>query len=84
MGGFLRWRGKVGEKMIQATIKSYDPTKGWGYITTPQDGDVYFHRRAIEGRSRVPIQKGPAVEMVIVQGQRGPQAAHVTIMQRED
>ncbi|MGY0254355.1 hypothetical protein [Limosilactobacillus fermentum] len=30
------------------------------------------------------IQKGQAVEMVIVQGQRGPQAAHVTIMQRED
>lgn len=28
--------------MIQATIKSYDPTKGWGYITTHKMGMFTF------------------------------------------
>lgn len=67
--------------MIQATIKSYDPTKGWGYLTTPMDGDVFFSRRAVEGGKRLLIQKGQMVSMVIVQGQHGPQAAHVKILE---
>ena len=70
----------VGEKMLKGTVKSFDPDKGWGFITVPHEGDIFVHYSGIEGSGRRTLRAGQTVSLVIVQGQRGPQAAHVKVV----
>lgn len=67
----------VGEKMLKGTVKSFDSAKGWGFITVPHEGDIFVHYTGIDSRGLKTLVPGEEVSLVIVQGQRGPQAAHV-------
>ena len=55
--------------MLQGTVKSFDREKGWGFINVPHEGEVFVGLRI--------LTPGERVALVIVQGKRGPQAAHV-------
>ncbi len=72
----------VGENMLKGTVKSFDPDKGWGFVTVPHEGDIFVHYSGIEGHGRRTLQASQTVSLVIVQGQRGPQAAHVRLIKR--
>ncbi|WP_283583576.1 cold-shock protein [Limosilactobacillus difficilis] len=66
--------------MLTGKVKKYDPNKGWGFITIPGEPDVYVHARGITRQDRQRLQANDIVSLVVVQGQRGPQAARVHIL----
>lgn len=67
--------------MLEGKVKSFDEQKGWGFITVPQEGEIFVHYNSgIEGQHRRVLHPGDRVSLVVVQGKRGPQAAHVQVM----
>ena len=63
---------------MQGTVKWFNRTKGYGFIT-PTDGspDVFVHSTAIAGEGFRGLQEGDSVEFEVVEGEKGPKAANV-------
>ncbi len=64
--------------MITGTVKWFNESKGFGFIT-PQDGgkDVFVHYSAIAGTGFKTLDEGQRVTFSIEQGPKGPSAANV-------
>jgi CspA family cold shock protein len=68
--------------MAQGTVKWFNDSKGYGFIAPDEGGDdVFVHHSAIEGQGFKTLSEGAKVEYDITQGQKGPQAAHVIILE---
>lgn len=67
--------------MIKGTVKWFDGTKGFGFIS-PEDGskDVFVHHTAIQGTGFKNLDEGQRVSFTIEQGPKGPSAANVAII----
>ena len=61
----------------QGTVKWFNATKGYGFITDEQGGDVFVHFSAIEGGGYKTLTEGEQVEFEAQQSERGLQAARV-------
>ncbi len=59
------------------TVKWFNAKKGFGFIETENDGDVFVHYSAIQEEGYKTLEEGQQVEFDIVEGTRGPQAANV-------
>jgi CspA family cold shock protein len=67
--------------MTVGTVKWFNTNRGYGFIK-PEDGnDVFVHASAIQDGDS--LQDGQAVEFDITQGQKGPQAANVRLLERQ-
>jgi len=57
------------------TVKWFNETKGFGFIT-PEDGqkDCFVHHSAISGQGFKTLNEGERVEFDVVQGAKGPAA----------
>jgi len=64
--------------MLTGKVKSYSEQRGFGFITSPEDGDIFVYYTGIIGDGFKKLEVGQTVQFVIVQGKRGPQAAKVT------
>ncbi|GEO66151.1 cold-shock protein [Levilactobacillus spicheri] len=64
--------------MLTGKVKSYSEQRGFGFITTPDDGDVFVYYKGILGDGFRKLEPGQTVQFVIVPGKQGPQAAKVT------
>ena len=64
---------------IQGTVKWFNPSKGFGFITR-DDGekDCFVHHSAIQGSGLKTLNEGERVEFDVVQGEKGPAAENVT------
>lgn len=64
---------------ITGTVKWFDETKGFGFIT-PADGtkDCFVHHSAISGEGFKVLNDGDKVEFDVVEGAKGPAAENVT------
>ena len=65
------------------TVKWFNDTKGFGFIT-PEGGekDCIDHHSAIQGGGFKSLAEGERVEFDIVQGQKGPAAENVSKLGR--
>jgi len=63
--------------MVQGTVRWFNKKKGFGFITTKDGPDIFVHYSAIESNRFTPLSEGDVVEFEIVQGEKGPKAAHV-------
>ena len=64
--------------MASGTVKWFNETKGFGFIT-PDDGskDVFAHFSAIASEGFRTLTEGQKVTFDVVEGQKGPQAANI-------
>lgn len=63
---------------IIGTVKWFNDSKGFGFISREGGPDVFVHFSAITMQGFKTLAEGDKVEFEIVQGQKGPQAAEVT------
>ncbi len=62
--------------MAEGTIKRLTD-KGFGFIDTGSDKDMFFHSSNLEGVSYEELQEGQRVSYTEVQGPKGPRAENV-------
>jgi CspA family cold shock protein len=64
--------------MTQGTVKWFNDSKGYGFIT-PSDGsaDVFVHHSDIQMDGFRTLAEGQAVEFEVTDGQKGPRATNV-------
>lgn len=65
-------------QMVQGTVKWFNATKGFGFITTEEGNDVFVHFSAIQTDGFKTLDEGQKVSFDLEEGPRGPQAINVT------
>jgi cold shock protein len=65
--------------MIKGHVKWFDASKGFGFITREDGGDVFVHYTAIQGEGYKKLEEGQAVQFDVEQGKKGPQAINVSL-----
>ena len=66
----------------RGTVKWFNNSKGFGFIQREQGDDVFVHFRAIQADGYRSLVEGQMVEFTVKQGQKGPQAEDVTIVEK--
>ncbi len=64
---------------MKGTVKWFDSSKGYGFITGENGQDVFVHFSAIQMDGFKTLKEGDKVEFDIQNGQKGPQAANVKL-----
>lgn len=65
----------------RGTVKWFNNDKGYGFIQREQGEDVFVHFRAINSDGYRSLREGQRVEFSVTQGQKGPQAENVTVVE---
>jgi CspA family cold shock protein len=65
---------------LQGKVKWFNQEKGYGFIEVEGDKDVFVHYSAIQQEGFKTLKEGDTVEFDVVEGQKGPQAANVTVL----
>lgn len=62
---------------MKGTVKWFDGSKGYGFITSEDGNDVFVHFSAIEEDGFKSLEEGQEVNFEVVDGDKGPQASNV-------
>jgi cold shock protein len=68
--------------MNRGTVKWFNPDKGYGFIAVDGGADVFVHFSAIEAAGYRSLEEGQTVELEVTEGQKGPQAAKVRLVEQ--
>lgn len=64
---------------MTGTVKWFNATKGFGFITGDEDGqDIFVHYSGIATQGYKTLEDGQKVSYDVTEGNRGPQAINVT------
>ena len=64
---------------MTGTVKWFDGTKGFGFITGEDGNDVFVHFSQINVDGFKTLEEGQNVTFDVVDGEKGPQAENVEI-----
>ena len=64
------------------TVKWFNVSKGFGFVTRESGEDVFVHFRSIRGRGHRSLQEGQAVKFGVVESNKGLQAEDVSILRK--
>ena len=67
--------------MAVGKVKWFNAEKGFGFITSEEGKDIFVHFSAINADGYKTLEEGQTVEFDVVEGDRGPQAANVTVVE---
>ena len=62
---------------MKGKIKRLIKERGFGFITTEDGKEVFFHRSALEGENFDALEEGASVEFDLEEGPKGPRATNV-------
>lgn len=66
---------------MEGTVKWFDHTKRFGFIKPNDDGqDVFVHQSGLAEETASRIKDGCRVEFDVTDGQKGPQASNVRVL----
>jgi CspA family cold shock protein len=65
---------------VTGTVKWFNQSKGYGFISRDDGEDVFVHYSAIVGDGFRNLDEGQVVEFTIEEGPKGLQAANVRAM----
>ncbi len=63
--------------MATGSVKWFNESKGYGFISTDEGEDAFVHYSEIQGNGFKTLSEGQQVTFELVQGQKGPQATNV-------
>ncbi|HXN05583.1 MAG TPA: cold-shock protein [Nitrospiria bacterium] len=63
--------------MAKGTVKWFNASKGYGFLSQENGEDVFVHFSAITGDGFKTLNEGEAVEFEVVTGAKGLQASSV-------
>jgi CspA family cold shock protein len=67
--------------MANGIVKWFDDRKGYGFIEQEDGPDVFVHYSGINGNGFKSLGEGDKVSFEIEQGEKGPAAINVTVVQ---
>ena len=62
------------------TVKWFNGSKGYGFISRDDGDDVFVHFSAIRGEGYRTLDEGQRVEFTVAEGEKGPQAQDVVVI----
>jgi|UniRef100_A0A7V6A3H2 CspA family cold shock protein len=65
---------------VTGRVKWFNESKGYGFISQDNGPDVFVHFSAIQMEGFKVLKENQEVEFEVVQGAKGPQAAHVVVI----
>ena len=67
--------------MANGTVKWFNNQKGYGFITDEEGKDVFVHFSGLNMEGFKTLEEGQKVEFDLTEGEKGPQATNVTVVQ---
>jgi len=68
---------KAGEESMNGTVKWFNDSKGYGFISREDGDDVFVHHSSIAGEGFKSLAEGDEVTFEVEQGEKGPSAVNV-------
>lgn len=59
------------------TVKWFNPSKGYGFITRDGGEELFVHFSSIQSDGYKKLEEGQKVEFTVVEAEKGPQAQEV-------
>ena len=66
--------------MSNGTVKWFNNSKGYGFISDEAGNDVFVHFSGINSEGFKTLEEGATVEYEVTDGAKGPQAVNVTVV----
>ena len=66
--------------MVQGTVKWFNESKGFGFLSQEGGPDVFVHHSEIKADGYRTLNEGDTVQFEIAQSPTGPRAATVTLV----
>lgn len=76
------YQAPLGENRETGTVKWFNTTKGFGFISRDSGDDIFVHFRAIRGEGHRVLVEGQRVEFSVMQRDKGLQAEDVVTTDR--
>jgi CspA family cold shock protein len=64
--------------MPNGTVKWFNESKGFGFITQEDGTDVFAHYSEIQGDGFKTLAEGEQVSFEVIDGDKGPKASNIT------
>ncbi len=65
--------------MDQGTVKFFNPTKGFGFVTTQEGEDIFFHKSNVKNTGfREVLLQGDKVQFEVKVEQKGKRAYNIS------
>ncbi len=65
---------------VRGTVKWFNATKGYGFISREGGEDVFVHYSALQSDGYRSLNEGQSVEFTVVRGSKGLQASDVAVL----
>ena len=65
---------------VKGTVKLFNESKGYGFLSQPEGEDIFVHYTAIQANGFRTLKEGQEVEFNVERGPKGLQASNVTIL----